>query len=168
MDMGATVCVRSRPRCAACPVQEDCVALATDRIAALPAPRPKKTVPERSAVMLLLRHGSDILLEKRPGMGIWGGLWSLPQFDDEAAAQTWFAQSGMEARSGEKLQPFTHTFTHFKLHITPLKIELVRKPLRVEQAGRVWLEVGEALGAAIPTPVRKVLSVLSPLPPGEG
>lgn len=157
MDMGATVCVRSKPRCAACPVQVDCIALNTDRVNQLPAPRPKKAVPERHTVFLLLMHGNDILLEKRPGTGIWGGLWCPPQFDDEVAARDWFGRSGMEASGGEKLAMFTHTFTHFKLHITPLKIELAHKPLHAAQPGSVWLEVGEALGAAIPTPVRKVL-----------
>ena len=157
MDLGATVCTRSRPRCAVCPVQADCVAMQTDRIAELPTPRPKKAVPERHATFLLLTHGNDILLEKRPGSGIWGGLWCLPQFEDEIAARDWFLRNGMEARDGERLATFTHTFTHFKLHITPLKVELARKPLRVEQVGSVWLEVGEALGAAIPTPVRSVL-----------
>ncbi|HLP97902.1 MAG TPA: A/G-specific adenine glycosylase [Sideroxyarcus sp.] len=160
MDMGATVCTRSRPRCVICPVQQDCVALQSERTAQLPSPRPRKTVPERHAVFLLLMHGNDILLEKRPGSGIWGGLWCPPQFEDETAAQRWFAQNNMEAVSGERLESFIHTFTHFKLHITPLTIQLARKPLRAEQAGRVWLEVEEALGAAIPTPVRKVLEQL--------
>jgi A/G-specific adenine glycosylase len=158
MDMGATVCARSKPKCALCPVQADCAAVQTDRVAELPAPRPKKAVPERSAVFLLLMHGNDILLEKRPGSGIWGGLWCPPQFDDEVAAREWFLQSGMEARDGERLEPFTHTFTHFKLHITPLKIQLARKPLHAAQPGSVWLDVEEALGAAIPTPVRMMLT----------
>jgi A/G-specific adenine glycosylase len=109
-------------------------------------------------VFLLLMHGNDILLEKRPGSGIWGGLWCPPQFDDEAAARDWFVRSGMEGRDGERSEPFTHTFTHFRLHITPLKVGLARKPLRVEQGGSVWLDVGEALGAAIPAPVRTMLS----------
>jgi A/G-specific adenine glycosylase len=168
MDMGATVCVRSRPRCAACPVQADCVAVQTERTAELPTPRPKKAVPERAAVFLLLMHGNDILLEKRPGSGIWGGLWCPPQFDDEIAARDWFERNGMEARGGERLEYFTHTFTHFRLHITPLKIELARKPLRSAEPGSVWLEVGEALGAAIPTPVRAMLSGLIPSPAGRG
>ncbi len=157
MDMGATVCTRSKPKCILCPVQADCFALQTERIAELPTPRPKKTVPERNAVFLLLMFGNDILLEKRPGSGIWGGLWCPPQFDTEKAARDWFVRNGMDARAGERLEPFIHIFTHFKLHITPLKIELARKPLRVEQGGRVWLDAGEALGAAIPAPVRKIL-----------
>ncbi len=158
MDMGATVCTRSKPKCVLCPVQEDCVALRTERVTDLPAPRPKKTVPERHATFLLLMHGNDILLEKRPGSGIWGGLWCPPQFEDEDAARDWFVRNGMEARDGDRLEMFTHTFTHFKLHIAPLRIQLVRKPLRVEQAGCLWLDVGEALGAAIPTPVRAMLN----------
>jgi A/G-specific adenine glycosylase len=160
MDMGATICTRGKPKCALCPLQADCVALHTGRIAELPTPRPKKSVPERHATFLLLMHGNDILLEKRPGSGIWGGLWCPPQFDDEAAARDWFLRNGMVALDGERLETFTHTFTHFKLHITPLKIELARKPLRVEQAGMLWLDAGEALGAAIPTPVRALIKKL--------
>lgn len=161
MDMGATVCTRSKPKCVLCPVQGDCVALQSDRITELPTPRPKKAVPERHSVFLLLMHGNDILLEKRPGSGIWGGLWCPPQFDDEDAARQWFVRNGMESSGGERLETFSHTFTHFKLHITPLRIQLARKPLRVEQAGSVWLDVGEALGGAIPTPVRTMLQKLS-------
>jgi A/G-specific adenine glycosylase len=158
MDMGATICTRSKPKCVLCPVQEDCVALQTDRVAELPSPRPRKAVPERHAVFLLLMHGNDILLEKRPGSGVWGGLWCPPQFEDEAAAREWFVRNGMEASKGERLEEFTHTFTHFKLHITPLKIQLAHKPLRAAQSGNVWLDVSEALGAAIPTPVRAMLN----------
>jgi A/G-specific adenine glycosylase len=157
MDIGATVCTRSKPKCVLCPVQSDCVALQTERTAELPTPRPRKAVPERYATFLLLMHGNDILLEKRPSSGIWGGLWCPPQFDDEDAGRDWFVRNGMEASQGERLETFTHTFTHFKLHITPLKIQLAHKPLSAAQPGSVWLDVKEALQAAIPTPVRMLL-----------
>ncbi|KAF0205234.1 MAG: A/G-specific adenine [Gallionellaceae bacterium] len=161
MDMGATVCVRSKPKCVLCPAQADCIALQTERTAELPTPRPRKTVPERYATFLLLMHGNDILLEKRPGSGIWGGLWCPPQFDDEEASRDWFVRNRMDASEGERLETFTHTFTHFKLHITPLKIQLARKPLHAAQPGSVWLDVEEALQAAIPMPVRTVLQELT-------
>ncbi|MBI5917875.1 MAG: A/G-specific adenine glycosylase [Nitrosomonadales bacterium] len=157
MDMGATVCLRSRPRCAACPVQVDCAALAQDKTADFPAPRPKKAVPERAATFVLLLHHGEILLEKRPSSGIWGGLWCPPQFDDAAAAQRYVAQMGGE---GRELATFIHTFTHFKLHITPLRVDMARQPLLAAEPGRVWLGVVDALAAAIPTPVRKMLTGL--------
>ena len=160
MDMGATVCTRSQPKCILCPVQADCVALQTERITQFPSPRLHKPLTEKHATFLLLMYDNDILLEKRPGSGIWGGLWCPPQFDDEVEAKDWFEQSGMEASEGERLEAFTHTFTHFKLHITPLKIQLARKPIHLEQRGGVWLDVEEALGSAIPTPVRSLLKQL--------
>ena len=157
MDMGATVCTRGKPKCGECPVQDGCIAFNTGRINELPTPRPRKAVPEKHATFLLLMHDNDILLEKRSGSGIWGGLWCPPQFDSEAAARDWFVQNGMTANHGERLEAFTHTFTHFKLHIAPLKIQLSRKPLRAAQPGSLWLDVEETLQSAIPAPVRKVL-----------
>ncbi len=160
MDLGATLCTRSKPKCGECPVRSDCVAYQSGRVSELPTSRPRKAVPERHAIFLLLIHGNDILLEKRPGSGIWGGLWCPPQFDDEDAARDWFLRNGMSASDGVRLATFTHTFTHFKLHITPLKIQLARKPVRAAQPGSVWLDVEEALRAAIPTPVRSILNKL--------
>ena len=171
MDMGATVCTRSKPGCAACPVQAGCVALQSGRTAEFPAPRPRKVVPERHATFLLLMHGNDILLEKRPGSGIWGGLWCPPQFENEGAALARIQTDGYCAASVEQgrsaqailreMQPFTHTFTHFKLHITPVLLRVAGKPQRVQQADSVWLNVDEALQGAIPTPVRALLKKLS-------
>lgn len=159
MDMGATVCTRTRPRCAICPVQADCIALQTDRIADLPAPRPRKTVPEKQATFLLLMHGNDILLEKRLGSGIWGGLWCPPQVED-GLERDYLRRNDMKISERSELPQFTHTFTHFKLHITPLLLRIQHKPQRIQQTGSVWLDVEEALQAAIPTPVRKMLKTL--------
>jgi A/G-specific adenine glycosylase len=158
MDMGATVCTRSKPKCGECPLQKDCVAFQSNRIAELPASRPKKAVPEKHTTFLLLMHGSDILLEKRPGSGIWGGLWCPPQLDDGQGVVTDYLQrNGVKVDERIDLPEFTHSFTHFKLHILPVLLHVVRKPLRAQQPGGVWLEVEEALRAAIPTPVRKML-----------
>jgi A/G-specific adenine glycosylase len=161
-------------------VQADCIALNTDRTASLPTPRPRKTIPEKHTTFILLMHGNDILMEKRPGNGIWGGLWCPPQVENESDVAEYLQRNGIQlneqlkvrySRAGgnpansttqcEALPSFTHTFTHFKLHIIPLLIRLVNKPLRAQQAGSVWLNVQEALQMAIPTPVRQLLQKLS-------
>lgn len=159
MDMGATLCTRSSPKCERCPVSADCVAKRTDRVAFLPTPRAKKTVPERHAVFLLAENDGAVLLEKRDSSGLWGGLWCLPQFADETELKIWCAEQGFYGTEFEALMPFTHVFTHFKLHIRPLLLSLSAK-FKVE--GTVWMDRCEALNAAIPTPVRTVLNQKSP------
>lgn len=166
MDMGATICTRSQPKCGVCPVANSCQALATQRVQQLPTPRPRKIIPERSAVLLLLKVGDEILLEKRPATGIWGGLWSLPQFDDELSARAACAtllaadQNQTATAAIEALPPFVHVFTHFKLQINPWLIQLKRQPLLVAESGTIWLAMDDALNAAIPKPVRTLLENL--------
>lgn len=162
MDMGATLCTRSQPDCGACPVRSGCVALQSDQVAGLPTPRPRKALPERRATLLLVMAEGRILLEKRGPAGIWGGLWCLPQReegDDDLAEYA--GCCGWRIAGQTALPGFTHTFTHFRLHITPLRLDLERLPWQAMQPNREWMTVGEALAAAIPTPVRKLLEPLA-------
>jgi A/G-specific adenine glycosylase len=159
MDMGAILCTRSKPQCGLCPVQENCVAYQTGRIAELPTARQRKIVPEREAVFLLVRSGRDILLEKRASVGIWGGLWCLPQLEAEDVPE-YVQRQGWRIAEQATLPVLTHTFTHFKLHITPLLLDLAQKPVRVQQAGSEWMDLSAALLAAIPAPVKKLLEYL--------
>ncbi|MDE2311364.1 MAG: NUDIX domain-containing protein, partial [Betaproteobacteria bacterium] len=158
MDLGATVCTRSKPQCALCPLRKGCAAYQSGRVAQLPTPRPRKTLPEKHSTFLLLLNGSDILLEKRPGSGIWGGLWCPPQVEGGENISAYCMQRfGVDAAQAMALPEFTHTFTHFKLHITPLLVQVTHKPGQMEEPGRVWLDMEDALRAAIPTPVRKLI-----------
>jgi A/G-specific adenine glycosylase len=160
MDMGATVCTRHRTDCTHCPVREDCVALAENRVNELPGSRPRKPLPEKHATFLLLLDNNELLLEKRPGSGIWGGLWCPPQLeDDSAGVSDYAARNGIDLDLCDlsELAVMTHSFTHFKLHITPLLLRLGRKPQRIEQPGRVWLALDDIDAAAIPAPVRSLL-----------
>ena len=162
MDLGAMICTRSKPRCNECPVQSDCAAFQQGQVAQLPVRRPRKLVPERHSTFLLLLNGADILLEKRPASGIWGGLWCPPQIEDGHGVLADFVQrNGIEMYDRIDLAEFTHTFTHFKLNITPVLLRVASKPIQVQQPGREWMKVQDALHSAIPTPVRKMLQQIS-------
>jgi A/G-specific adenine glycosylase len=162
MDLGATVCTARDPQCARCPVHASCGAYESGRVADFPAPRPRKTVPTRRTAMLVLRHGDEVMLEKRPSIGVWGGLWSFPEVArGEDAAALSARRYGCETRRIERLGVLRHGFTHFNLQITPLVAEVRRVAPRAAQPGVVWLPVAEALGAAVPVPVRKLLRALA-------
>jgi len=125
MDLGATLCVRSRPLCAACPLTEHCVARIEGRQSTLPTARPKKIRPQKSAyVVMMVRDDGAVLLEHRPPAGIWGGLWTLPQFDERDAAQAWIRERSNVERTNT-MPPYAHSFTHFDLTLHPLVVSSV-------------------------------------------
>jgi A/G-specific adenine glycosylase len=160
MDLGATVCTRGRPDCVRCPLAEDCVARRDDRAASLPAPRPRKPLPQRSTVMLILQRNREVLLEKRPAPGIWGGLWSFPEAASPEVAVASAARFGAVARRDGELPEVRHGFTHFGLTITPLLLRVERLEQGARETGQVWLSLDDAIGAAVPAPVREILRQL--------
>ena len=158
MDLGATICTRSKPKCLACPLQNDCIAYAQNRITELPSPKPRKALPQKETVMLIMLRQGEVLLEKRPPSGIWGGMWSFPEIDRASdSVHICSANYGVEARLAAPLSSLDHTFTHFKLRIFPQPMHVIDIHTRVNQASHLWLNLDDALGAAIPTPVRKLL-----------
>jgi A/G-specific adenine glycosylase len=165
MDLGATVCTRGRPRCEACPLRVQCVAFAQGTTAALPSPRPRKALPERSTVMLILRRDAEVLLEKRPAPGIWGGLWSFPEIADAAEAQAVARQRfGIDAELETLLPDVRHGFTHFGLTIRPAVLRVRCVEPRAQNPGSMWLNLEDAVGAALPAPVRDILRSLASRP----
>jgi A/G-specific adenine glycosylase len=158
MDLGATVCVRTKPRCDACPVANDCVARREDRIAELPAPRPRKILPRRDISVLLLERRGEVLLERRPATGIWAGLWSLPEADTRVdVVRHCRARFGAEVVAGAPLLPIDHAFTHYRLTLTPRPCTVRRWPKRAEEPGWLWLPLADVAGAALPAPIKKLL-----------
>jgi A/G-specific adenine glycosylase len=158
MDLGAGICMRQRPRCEECPLHDMCVARRENRIATLPAPRPRKPLPEKSTVMLILQNGREILLEKRPAPGIWGGLWSFPEISNlDNAVSTLLTRFGAEATPEGTLAEVRHGFTHYALKITPALLRVVRLETRAASPGWIWLAPADAINAAVPAPVRKIL-----------
>ena len=158
MDLGATICLRSRPLCLTCPIAESCVAKHEGRIQELPSPRPKKAVPEKSTTMLIITHAGEVLLEKRPPTGVWAGMWCFPELVDGASAREICRERfGLEVNISKPWDVLQHRFTHFKLRITPQPITVQEKLPRVAEPGVVWLSIEDALKAAIPKPVRDLL-----------
>jgi A/G-specific adenine glycosylase len=144
MDLGATVCVKGKPRCEACPIRKTCVAKKKGLTAKIPAPRPKKALPLREATWWLMRHHGEILLERRASSGLWGGLWTFPESEPR----------GIEVTSRRELAMLDHGFTHFKLRIRPVLCEVGRINTR---GGGMWIDLEDAKEAAIPTPVRTLI-----------
>ncbi|WP_269140091.1 A/G-specific adenine glycosylase [Pseudothauera rhizosphaerae] len=158
MDLGATVCTRTRPACTRCPLAGDCMALRDGRTAELPAARPRKAPPRRSVEVAVVRAGDAVLLERRPAAGIWGGLLALPEAD-AAGAAAWAARR-FGVADGRALPALTHTFTHFVLEIRPWLVDLPAPPALAADGALRWQALDALDEAPLPTPVRTILQGL--------
>jgi A/G-specific adenine glycosylase len=163
MDLGAMLCRRGNPECLRCPLHSDCRACLQGRQREFPAPRPRRELPVRSVHMLLLSDPDDaVYLERRPASGIWGGLWSFPEFDTEAALLAWCDGKGIPAP--ERFEPWPalrHTFSHFHLDITPCCLQLKNPGFSVmEGGGAVWYNTGQSEALGLAAPVQRLLAQL--------
>lgn len=166
MDVGANVCLPREPHCLLCPVSRDCVARAEDRIAELPGRKARAPARRKRIAMLVVMQGGEVLLEKRAPTGIWGGLWSLPEAGaDEAPAAALQRDWGLAASDAQPLPPFAHAFTHFTLEVAPWRIKLARGAKLTESRPAMWLPLSDVKGAALPSPVKKLLTSLAGFPP---
>jgi len=161
MDLGADVCSTRRPACLLCPVADDCVARLEDRIDELPGKRTRAAPRRKHIAMLVVVSQGEVLLEKRPGSGIWGGLWSLPEIDADADPGAALSDWGIGASSIAALEPFEHAFTHFTLEVTPWRVEARKATPLAAERGTMWLSLSDLAGAALPAPVRKLLKRVS-------
>jgi len=159
MDLGATVCTAREPDCERCPLAPDCGARREGLAALLPARRPvaRRRPLRRICMLLVLRDGGDVLLERRASRGIWGGLWSLPEFADRESLLAWcVARLGRAARP-ERLPVLRRSFTHFDLDIEPWRLRAGAAAGRVEEAGRVWYNGHTPSSIGLPAPVRRLI-----------
>ncbi len=159
MDLGATLCTRSKPQCLICPIQSSCVACHQGNPAAYPQRAPRKDMPSKQVVLLIARApDGSILLEKRPASGVWASLWSLPEFADKAALCNWLAHRHMGLRADlQQQKTFRHTFSHFHLDITPVQAQLDSRGMVMDDNRQVWYKGGPPPGG-FAAPVKRILN----------
>lgn len=161
MDLGATLCTRSKPRCADCPLQSQCIAHRDGLILALPTAKPGASRPTRSTTMMIARSDEGrILLERRGPTGVWARLWSLPECTDATAAGK-FQTAGMQGEFATRrtLPAFTHAFSHFQLHITPVLLQVRGAATQIcDDPDRAWFAEHELDSIGLPAPIRKLLN----------
>ncbi len=165
MDLGATLCTRARPACERCPIAEDCVARRTSRVGELPGPRPRRERPSRSVYWLVVRRGAEVLLERRPEAGVWGGLWGFPEFASRALAEAaWQSAAARGERAGSLREApvIDHAFTHFDLRITPLVAESPAPGSAIAaDAAQQWYNSSTPARLGLATPVAALLDELA-------
>ncbi len=165
MDLGATVCTRTRPACGDCPLVSDCRAHSVGRTADFPGRKEKKAKRLRKTNMALIHDNGAVYLERRPASGIWGGLWSFPELavDDDPAS--WCeTQVGVRALEIDRWDTVRHSFTHFDLDIAPIAVRVIAASRKVGDGDdHVWYDIDSPQQLGIAAPVSGLIRKLKEL-----
>lgn len=163
MDLGATLCTRSKPKCPICPLRSGCLALQQGRVHELPTPKVSKKIPiKQSVFVLLFNQDKEILLEKRAPVGIWGGLWSVPEIDDMQALEGWCHSRSVNIIKKEVLATRRHTFSHYHLDYEPILL-YVDSPINnvLEADKALWYKHLHTKNIALPAPVKQLFDEIN-------
>jgi len=158
MDLGATLCTRSKPACGICPLQPQCEGYKTGKPTQFPNSKPKKEKPEKHTILLMIENSAgELYLEQRPQQGIWGGLWSFPEVKNEDDAHSWLKQQLGCDGEVQWLDSFRHTFSHYHLQIQPMKIRLQHQSQQIGEASGHWYNPANPSELGLAAPVKKLL-----------
>lgn len=157
MDLGATLCSRTKPQCEMCPVSATCKAYAQGNPHDYPGKKPAKAKPVKSVRMLILENPQQqVYLEQRPPTGIWGGLWSFPELDLSVDTLTHCQDVYGPVNRLESLDSFRHTFSHYHLDIVPVYVQLNDELLSIAESGGCFYNAGSIPGVGLAAPVKKL------------
>lgn len=178
MDLGATICTRSKPRCDICPVKTSCLALASAQQTDFPQKKPKKRIPEKHTIMVIPRITTaatdKVLMEKRPPAGIWGGLWCFYEVSNKDEIPKLLQSLGLSVSTScnpqQELTTFRHTFSHFHLDISPIIIECTltnaNNPPQIndqevsEPRKQKWYDLHNEANVGLAASTKKLISLL--------
>lgn len=163
MDLGATLCTRSKPKCTVCPLQSDCQALQLQRVHEFPTPKPRKKIPVKQSIFIIaINTDQQILLEKRAPTGICGGLWSVPELADRAELNSWLQKKSIVVTKKQSLPIRRHTFSHYHLDYQPIVLNVENlNNIVLEGETALWYKHRHSKNIALPAPVKQLFDELN-------
>lgn len=164
MDLGATICVRSKPRCSLCPLNSDCIARSKGLTAEIPAKKSKRILPIKSTTMVIMRNAKqEILLEKRQFTRLWGNLYSFPELKADYSLEEFCEHFyGYGVNKQVTLTTFRHTFSHFHLDITAILVDINQSILQLHEAvNSLWYHPDSQQKIGLSAPVKRLLLQLT-------
>lgn len=160
MDLGASLCSRSKFDCEPCPLNSRCKAFNNSVVKQFPHSKPKKAVPKKACHQLIIQCDDQVLMEKRPNSGIWGGLFSFFEFEQKSQLDAFLVQQGLELITKE-VEPFTHVFSHFELTINPHVLKVNKMPDVVNERQLVWYPLDQSIEVGLAAPTKKLVKQIA-------
>ena len=162
MDLGATCCTLRKPKCLQCPVQTHCEALKHEEQSLYPTKKIKKPLHiKHQQFLVLLNKKNMVYLEKRPPVGLWGGLWCLPSIDKDDCPLIYVSEHfDLKTKESKHLTSLTHRFSHFQLEIEALVFKAEAKRQKIAETTGRWFNQEKLADVGLAKPTNNILDQL--------
>lgn len=156
MDLGATVCTPSNPKCEQCPLQKDCIAFNNNIINLLPVRSKKMVVRKRYFNYMLLICDNEIWIQKRSSGDIWENLHQpylietpAPATIEELKRNEFYTSLTGNIQVTEHQLKTTQRLTHQQIYANFYTVSLQEKPIIKKENG-TWVSIDELKRLAFP------------------
>jgi A/G-specific adenine glycosylase len=167
MELGATVCSPSKPKCGECPLRVYCQAAQDGNPEAYPRKAGKTQVKTLNLQVALLAWQGHYLLKQEKASGIFRDLWVLPWSADglEALEAQILAETGLKTELGDSLGQVEHTLTHRQMKMALHSGgEFQARQAPPLPAGWAWYQPGKDAPLAVPVAHQKIFKFLDAHP----
>ncbi len=128
MELGAMVCIpNGEPKCLECPWNQLCLAKKQGCVSEYPKKEAKKKRVIEQKTILVLKHGENVAIHKRPDKGLLAGLYELPMFEghlDEKDVIVRLQEKQLYPIRIEKLPASVHIFSHKEWHMNAYAVRI--------------------------------------------
>lgn len=154
MELGATVCFPTSPKCGICPVSAECAALAMNKQTDFPVRKERTKLESIRNYALVLRQKGKVLIQKQANHERWGGLWMFPFWEKKKDMQT---LTGNETT--KKFMSIQHGYTKYKITLDVYENE-IKEQVSVKENETKWVTPKQLNKYALPAPHKRIMKEL--------
>ncbi len=147
IELGATLCLPTNPKCSTCPLQGCCVAYLKGLTESIPVKKKRQETVFLEKQVVILTYGAEVFLERKEEGKVLGGLVEFPSFPysvSEEIEREVFRLFNLEVAHLEDLEKESQSFTKYKLQLHPSLLEVQEKK---EVSGFFWHSLEDVEGS---------------------
>ena len=153
MECGALVCTPRNPSCEICPVRDQCLAFATNRVNELPRAKEKKATRALRIPLYIVRDVRGRVLMRLESGALMNAMYHLPHGDPALLGGKAF-----DARRGDLLGSFRHTVTDRRITFDVYAADLPGR-IRETSDDSSWIDPESMHEIPHPSYVQKALEI---------
>ncbi|XBC41750.1 MAG: A/G-specific adenine glycosylase [Buchnera aphidicola (Kaburagia rhusicola rhusicola)] len=161
IDIGALICVKSKPKCNICPLKKTCASFIKNDWSTYPYVQKKIIINQKNIYFLIIQYQNFIFLKKNTLTGIWKGLYCFPIFYNQTEILIWIKEKKIKLVQQEMFKSFLHKFSHLQFFCIPIRIQIKKMFYTDPSKNEIWFNMySQEDTIGLPSPIIKLFKTI--------